>query len=160
METKITFDRAGLEGCTGEDHHTRCVTPDCIFLAEYHLNNRSTYLPKPKTAPGSMGTLSSGGFTSSIGNSPDIAGPAPTVHLFSRPLVFEGADFEEVHYGSALNVFNLGLVHHLENRSCTKARAFYEVVASLLAMEAWDDHSCPSQGGCDKQLRSVGVPEQ
>uniref|UniRef100_A0A7S3L570 KIF-binding protein n=1 Tax=Amphora coffeiformis TaxID=265554 RepID=A0A7S3L570_9STRA len=137
LETKIGHDRAEAEGCVA---HARCVTPECIFSAEYHLNNRSTYLSKPKNAPGCSRTLSPGGFTRTSGDSDDGA-PAPIVHLFSRPFAIADEDFEEVTYASAVNVFNLGLVHQLQNRSCTKARAFYEVSASLLATEAWDEHS-------------------
>ena len=140
LETKIAHDKADLEGCADRHENTRCVTPECIFLAEYHLNNRSACLSKPKTAPGSSRTLSAGGFSLMSGVSPD-GGPAPTVHLFSRPFAIADEDFEEVQYGSAVNIFNLGLVHQLQNRSCTKARAFYEVAASLLATEAWDEHS-------------------
>ena len=140
LETKIAHDRAEVEGCVPRNAHTRCVTPECIFLAEYHLNCRSKYLSKPKNAPGCSRTLSPGGFTKMSGDSADGA-PAPIVHLYSRPFAIANEDFEEVTYASAVNIFNLGLVHQLQNRSCTKARAFYEVSASLLATEAWDEHS-------------------
>jgi len=142
LETKIAHDRAGVERCVvvGRDAPPRCVTPECIFLAEYHLSTRSVYLSKPKNTPGNFKTLSPGGFTKTSGRSPD-GGPVPVVHLYSRPFAIIDEDFAQVIYASAVNIFNLGLVHQLQNRSCTKARAFYEVAASLLATEAWDEHS-------------------
>ena len=144
LETKLAHDRSELEGCNGGEGSTvqRCVTPECVFLAEYHLSNRSSYISKPKRSPGSLSTLSRGGFTVCSGtSSPQTLGPSPTVHLFSKAFAMEDADFEDVQYASAINVFNLGLVHQLEDRSCTKARTFYEVAASLLALDSWDEHS-------------------
>ena len=70
-----------------------------------------------------------------------IDGIAPAVLLFARAFVMERTDLDYVQFTSAIIVFNLGLAHHLEDPSCTKARSFYEVAASLLAMDSWDAHS-------------------
>ena len=36
----------------------------------------------------------------------------------------------------AINIFNLGLVHHLQDRFSVKARAFYQIASALLTIES------------------------
>lgn len=155
LDAKLAHDRTQEHRCNhdGDSNQeqgvvqatpNRCVTPECVFVAEYHVYNKSTYTSFPKIAPGSVTTLSKGGFTTSAspyGNSLANDGTTPSLLLFAQAFVVERAQLEYTQYTSAVPVFNLGLVHQLEDPSSTKARSFYEVAASLLAMDSWDAHS-------------------
>lgn len=137
LETKKAHDRGDLAAFNQTTN--RCVTPECIFVAEYHLSNRSTYMSSPRSIPGSRPSLSTGGFLNlTSGSSQNMTSPDFTMHLFAIAFPMETNDGD---YASAVTVFNLALVHHLQDSSSTKARGLYEVAASMLALEEWDEHS-------------------
>ena len=148
LETKKAHDRGELTGCSNSAVR-RCVTPECIFVAEHHLINQSTYTSRPREIPGNLASLSTGGFLIvTSGSSPNLPSPTPTMHLFARAFAIEEEDDGrgnddpgDSHYSSAVNVFNLGLVHQLQDPYSTKARGLYEVSASMLSLNTWDEHS-------------------
>ena len=53
LEKKLAHDRLQLHRCNNDDSNqeqgavqarpNRCVTPECVFVAEYHVHNKSTY---------------------------------------------------------------------------------------------------------------------
>ena len=98
-------------------------------------------MKNPQRAPGNLSLMSNGGFLLSRGIDENSRKRCPSAYLYSKAFSIEDAHFEKIQYASALNIFNLGLVHHLDDPSCNKARSFYEVAASLLAIDPWDEES-------------------
>ena len=59
----------------------------------------------------------------------------PSLYIYNQGFEMPGAAVSSIQLRSSINVFNLGLVHQLKNRRAEKARDFYKLTVTLLALE-------------------------
>jgi hypothetical protein len=159
LESKLAYERTHRPERPDYIASTkRCVTPDCVTTAEEHLVNEDKYVHHEPVAF-SLATpmVTEDNFLPGKGNVPKTP-PAlfesepenPTLIrqsgdylLVAKPFALPLSDCSRTstQKRSAIIVFNLGLVNQLADASSSKAAAFYEISASLLANELYFPHS-------------------
>lgn len=91
----------------------RCVTPDCAMVEQHQVHQMETESPHVSQQP----FITQGGSA-----------------LQPRPAIFLNGD-ESSRMDDVTIVFNLALVHHLEDAKSWKARVFYEMAAAIVAIQ-------------------------
>ena len=158
LEVKLVIDRAsgtaggptailtGLEPVQPSEEAAQDAS-ECILRAEYCLRHLSKYTdrsndrmvvdmpvslclasiaPNQPAAPLSEETIALANRDSS---SSELA-------LYDRAFAMRTDRGDSEQYIGAINIFNMALMHHLQDRSSDKARAFYQVAFALLSIES------------------------
>jgi len=155
LESKLSYERS-LHSAMGAVQ--RCVTPDCVAAAENHLTDMDSLLVSSIGESDDEGSIEQEIHTTSYADSQEQASTTTisvssppdsgwrqdhTVvpeesrgynpYLYKSPFQLTAASRTSSEETSAIIIFNLGLVHHIEWRNSPKAAAFYEISAALLA---------------------------
>ena len=129
---------------------------EIMLYANYHLAHLQQYLQQP---PGSMMIPPSPGPSCSNSIAPnysasrvsdetialanrDSSSSEPA--LYDRTFSMQRSRGESDECFGAANIFNLGLLHHLQDPASDKAKVFYQVALALLTMESGETGIPPS----------------
>eukprot|EP00977_Amphora_coffeiformis_P026086 scaffold24028_cov180-Amphora_coffeaeformis.AAC.4 len=159
LEVKLVNDRASgtnpavAEGSAALIRGLRSVEPsaeaaqnasECIIRAEYrvrHLSNFTEGSDDPIVVDMPVSSCSASiapnqplsDETISLGNRNSTSSePA----LYDRAFIMRTDQGDSEQYIGAINIFNMGLMHHLQDRASDKARAFYQIAFALLTIES------------------------
>ena len=119
LEAKLAHDRQEMERQQNPQFEIRSVSPECVSTGEEHLSNLHVYMSQsalPRDEEEGRGERS------------------PHLYIYNEGFIMQDGTQASIQLRSAINVFNLGLVHQLKNRREEKTRDFYKVAAILLAM--------------------------
>lgn len=124
---------------------------ESMLYANYHLANLQQYLqlpPGPILIPQSSISIAPNYSASRVSDETialanrDSSSSEPA--LYDRTFSMQRGRGESDEWFGAANIFNLGLLHHLQDPASDKAKVFYQVALALLTMESGETGIPPS----------------
>lgn len=153
LETKVASERASTQTPTLvavsnlQRSNETTESSECILHANYHLTQLQQYLQQPSGPSHFLTSITSN--PDSITSNQSMASISDqTIALTNRtsssrePALYDRGFAMRRDCGDsdqcfgAVNIFNLGLVHHLQDGASDKARAFYQVASAIMIMES------------------------
>ena len=131
LELKLAHDRMQVERQLNPLHQVRSVSPECVSIAEEHLMNLSNYLTEGASRRSS----------SASSDDEEMEDRTPRPYIYAEGFVMPDESRSTVQLRSCMNVFNLGLIHQMKEPAAEKARDFYRIAATLLALDTENRHS-------------------